>query len=295
MTVTSRSKLTAIPDAWLKAATLFVDLRDELPLEDDEWNLIVRWLRETTFDARSCLAGEVAAGLIRDHAPMRVKDEILCEDPTDEWQRRFQRAIVSRSRPFDDTGTRTGESLLPRAGDRTLTVVADIQPSDDIAISDKGGSVNRGWIATARNRWFPIVKSQQSRVLTETTADEVIRSHFDERICELLTEWGFSRIRVYIPGLTESSQMHRLGKNYVVRSESEWYAYSTQLSRTIDLTDLNIQRLLIPAPLALVAESSNPEERELMEAIHEINKQIETLERKRAEQITQLIRLQSKR
>ena len=104
MTVTSRPKLTAIPDAWLKAATLFVDLRDELPLEDDEWNLIVHWLRETKFDARSCLAGEVAAGLIRDHAPMRVKDQILGEDPADEWQSRFQRAIISRSRPLEDAG-----------------------------------------------------------------------------------------------------------------------------------------------------------------------------------------------
>ena len=93
--LTSRRKLTAIPDEWLKAATLFVDLRDELPLEDDDWNLIVQWLRETKFDARTSLAGEVAAGLIRDHAPMRVKDEILGEDPADECQRRFQRAITS--------------------------------------------------------------------------------------------------------------------------------------------------------------------------------------------------------
>ena len=101
------SEVMAIPNDWLKAATYFAELRHELPLNDDIWNGVLQWLRETPFDMRSVLAGEVAAGLVRDHAPMHIKDQFLAVDPSDEWQQRFQKIVVSPFRPF---------SIIERSG-----------------------------------------------------------------------------------------------------------------------------------------------------------------------------------
>ena len=96
----STSAVMPIPDDWLKAATYFAELRNEVPLTDDIWSGLLQWLRETPFDARSVLAGEVAAGLVRDHAPMHIKDHFLADDPSDEWRRHFQKIAVSPLRPF---------------------------------------------------------------------------------------------------------------------------------------------------------------------------------------------------
>jgi len=81
---------------WIDAATLLADLRSKPFLMEDEWDDVVRWVSATRFDSRSYLAGEVAAGLIRDRAPEAVKARFLTATDVDApWMERLQDIVRS--------------------------------------------------------------------------------------------------------------------------------------------------------------------------------------------------------
>ena len=85
----------SIPVNWLEAASYFAELRNHRALSNDEWKVVTDWLASTKFNDRSYLAGEVAAGLIRDLAPSHVKASIKFTGAPDRWQQHFQTIISS--------------------------------------------------------------------------------------------------------------------------------------------------------------------------------------------------------
>lgn len=66
----------SISSSWTEAIRQLWDLRDNADISNDEWDVVISWLVSTEFDERSFLAAETAIGLIRDRAPVDVRESI---------------------------------------------------------------------------------------------------------------------------------------------------------------------------------------------------------------------------
>lgn len=65
-----------VPSGWANAAWLFAELRHRPEITDEDWHVIIDWLKTTHFDADSRLARDVAVSLIQDRAPAAIVNQV---------------------------------------------------------------------------------------------------------------------------------------------------------------------------------------------------------------------------
>lgn len=116
--------ITSIPAKWAAAASFLAELRNRKPLNIDEWDVIIDWLSSSKFDHRSYLAGEVAAGLVRDLAPNTVKARFRGVRSTDKWQQHFQTIVTSgKSRKKELAADKSNQEKIIVDGNVRVTIV----------------------------------------------------------------------------------------------------------------------------------------------------------------------------
>lgn len=52
-----RVPLVAIPKDWVQASSVLTELREQMPLGQNEWSVVIRWLTSSKFDEieRDCV------------------------------------------------------------------------------------------------------------------------------------------------------------------------------------------------------------------------------------------------
>lgn len=76
MTTVTQSPLV-IPAGTLKAASYLLDLGQRSALSTEEWHTLRDWLLTTPFDNANFIAGEAGLALIRDRAPLELRQELV--------------------------------------------------------------------------------------------------------------------------------------------------------------------------------------------------------------------------
>jgi hypothetical protein len=99
---TTKPAPLVVPEDWPNATLFFSQLRHRADLGDEEWRAVVDWLLSTDFDERNYLAGEAAAGLIHEAAPIELRRLVLDAVPQTPWALRWQKIVQGLPAGRDD-------------------------------------------------------------------------------------------------------------------------------------------------------------------------------------------------